>query len=102
MRQWCTDRKSLERVFTEAIAVNRQASELLKGRQLDMAEVYIKAALLANPKLVAAHLNLAQLEILQQRYDSARGTLTEILRENPEETRAEKLLSHLNTLEGAL
>ena len=88
--------------FTEAIAVNRQASELLKGRQLDMAEVYIKAALLANPKLVAARLNLAQLEILQQRYDSARGTLTEILRENPEETRAEKLLSHLNTLEGAL
>ena len=102
VRQWCTDRKSLEMFFTEAIAVNRQASELLKGRQLDMAEVYIKAALLANPKLVAARLNLAQLEILQQRYDSARGTLTEILRENPEETRAEKLLSHLNTLEGAL
>jgi predicted Zn-dependent protease len=77
------------------VPLNRIAGELLRGQQLEMAEVFIKASLRADPSLVAAQLNLAQLQAMRGATEQALATLQEILKQHPDEARAQQLLQRL-------
>lgn len=91
-RPWCSSSPSLNDLLSSAIPLNRQASELLRARQLEMAEVFIKAAMLADPKLVAAELNFAQLLMLRGEIDQASALLRRLISETPGDDRPKQLL----------
>lgn len=95
-KPWCSDRKALEELLSAAVPLNRIAGELLRAQQLEMAQVFIRASLRADPALVAAQLNFAQLQALQGRTDDALGTLHEILEQHPDDARAKQLLERLS------
>jgi Flp pilus assembly protein TadD len=94
-KPWCSDRKALDELLSSAVPLNRIAGELLRGQQLEMAEVFIKASLRADPSLVAAQLNLAQLQAMRGATEQALATLQEILKQHPDEARAQQLLQRL-------
>ena len=91
-RSWCASPEALRELFGAAIPLNRQASELLRARQTEMAEVFIKAAMRADPNLVAAQLNFAQLLMLRGEMDEASELLRKLIRENPGDDRPVQLL----------
>ena len=95
-RPWCTDRATLDKFLRSAPSLSRQAGELLRLKQPDMAEVFIKAALRADPTMVEAQLNLAQLELSRGRESRAKEILQEILAKNPEDQRAKQLLLYIS------
>ena len=97
-RPWCSERAALEDLYQSALPLNRIGGELLKSQQLDMAEVFIKASLRADPTLVAASLNLAQLQMLRGNYAAAQRILTTLSRERPEDPRAQQLLTKLQSI----
>lgn len=91
-RTWCSEQAELAALLSSPAALNRMANALLKERQLDMAEVFIKATLALDRNFVAADLNYAQLKFLKGDKPGAINLLEETLRRHPTETRASQLL----------
>lgn len=95
-RPWCASAETLNELFGAAVPLNRHASELLSAKQFEMAEVFIKAAMLASPNMMGAELNLAQLFILRGEIDQASTLLRRLISEHPGDERAIQLLLRLN------
>ncbi len=89
---WCATPASLRELFRSPVSLNRQATELLRLQQLEMADVFIKAALRGDPKLLGAQLNQAQLEILRGNAPAASELLRRFVTEHPDDERAKQLL----------
>ena len=90
--EWCSDPRLLRELFNSAVALNRLAGEHLRGGQLELADVLIRAALRVDAWFVGARLNLAQLHILKRENSKARQVLESILNTNPGEERAKRML----------
>lgn len=90
--EWCSDPAALQAFFTSPLPLNRQAGELLRRGQLELADVFLRAALRADPAFTGALLNMAQLRALSGDAEGARAILSEILSRQPGEERAKRLL----------
>ena len=83
-------------LLSDARYLNRRALALLRARRLDQAKVLVLAAIAADPKLLAARLNLAQYEILAGAPERGRAMLEEILRADPSNEPARRLMERLS------
>lgn len=79
----------------DARVLNRRALELLRVRRLDQAWIMVQAALHRDPKLTAARLNLAQWYVLKHESGRSREILEEILRAEPENEAARRLMGYV-------
>lgn len=94
----CGSEEAAGRLLDDPRHLNRQALEQLRRGQLEQAGVLIRAALHHDPGLVASRLNLAQWHILRDEPRLAREVLADILRADPENDAARRLVAHLDAL----
>lgn len=88
----CPDPMVLDRMVEDAAFLNRRALDRLRARRLDQAERLIAAALQAEPGMVAALLNRAQLLILSDQPEAAIALLEALQASHPEDQRIGPLL----------
>ena len=80
---------------------NLAGAAYLRKRALNSARESFEKAVQAAPEFLAAHLNLANLDMIEKKFDSARDRYEQILRRLPAEVRAMRGLATIAELQGA-
>ena len=88
----CADPAVIEQMVKDARFLNQRALDRLRARRYDQADLLISAALNADPDLVGASLNRAQLLMLTGRADEAAALLEALQARYPTDARISGLL----------